>query len=391
VRGRVSSRRGSLFPGFVGLMREFLAVVNIPSGYRVHQFRVLSACLLDEGIRFRAMFMAKGRKDRLWRYRRHEFGFEHAFTRGVSIRMGDRQPLHVSPGAWVETVRSAPEWLLLGGSWYQPAVMISTVYSGTAHNLFWNESWQERVTRFSALRHLVLARCDGFVVPGERAESWTLTQATGPILRLPNFVDESLFGDRVDEERRRADIRGELGFGEEIIFAWPARLNQDKGIVPFLKAVRDIDGDYSIAIAGEGPQRDEIERVAAMMPRVRLLGHLWPEDLLRLYAVADALLLPSLFEPFGFVAVEALWARLPLLLSDRVGAAPEVMIEGENGWIVPASDPAAASSAFEEMVGLGRAGLSEMGERSRTIAEERFASEASARGFVARLLEVFPS
>jgi glycosyltransferase involved in cell wall biosynthesis len=154
--------------------------------------------------------------------------------------------------------------------------------------------------------------------------------------------------------------------------------------------VRDVRGDYAIAIAGDGPQREEIERLVTAMPRVRLLGHLWPQDLVRLYAAADVLLLPSLSEPYGFVTVEGLWAGLPLLLSERVGALPEVLVEGENGWAVDAEDPEKVRTTFAEVVETDPSLLASMGERSRALAGERFDSRTCAEAFVSDLLRVFP-
>jgi glycosyltransferase involved in cell wall biosynthesis len=154
--------------------------------------------------------------------------------------------------------------------------------------------------------------------------------------------------------------------------------------------VRDVPGDYAIAIAGDGPLREDIERLVGVMPHVRLLGHLWPQELVRLYAAADVLLLPSLFEPYGFVTVEGLWAGLPLLLSDRVGALPEVMVEGENGWVVDAADAEQVRATFVEVLETEPAALASMGKKSLAVAEERFSSRECAEAFVDDLLRVFP-
>jgi glycosyltransferase involved in cell wall biosynthesis len=211
---------------------------------------------------------------------------------------------------------------------------------------------------------------------------------------LPNFVDERLYRDRVAELRadgpalrRRWDIRE-----DSPVFAWPARLHPAKGILPFLGAVRRVPRHHVIAIAGQGPQRREIEGFLTreQMTNVRLLGHLHGDDLLALYAIADALLLPSAFEPFGFVAVEALWASLPVIISSKAGAAPETVVHGLNGWIVDPDDPVDLAATFEGAVDLGRGALGSMGRRSLEIATERFDGERAIDAFVDQLLGEFP-
>jgi glycosyltransferase involved in cell wall biosynthesis len=370
---------------------EFLVIVDIPSGYRLHEFRVLSSAMRERGVHLRVIFLSHGQRGRLWQYEGETLSFDHSFARGLSFFPAEHLPLHVNPGAWGSVVRAAPQWLCFGGSWYQPAIMASAILSRAQHALLWVESWQEREARAGLLRRGVMSRCDGFIVPGLRAERYVLSRATRPVLRLPSFVDETSFGDQTASAKTdRQGIRRSFGFGDETVFAWPARLDPVKGIVPFLEAVGDVRGDYAIAIAGEGPQREKIERLITALPRVRLLGHLWPQDLVRLYAAADVLLLPSLFEPYGFVTVEGLWAGLPLLLSDRVGALPEVLIEGENGWVIDAGDAERVQKTFAEVVETGPRLLASMGERSRTLAEERFTSRACAEAFVEDVLRVFP-
>jgi glycosyltransferase involved in cell wall biosynthesis len=370
---------------------EFLILVDIPSGYRLHEFQVLSEVLRERDIHLRVIFMSRAQKSRLWRYKPDRFRFDHSFARGLSFFPAEHLPVYVNPGAWVDILRTAPRWLWLGGAWYQPAVMASAVFSRAGTTLLGVESWQTREAGVDRLRRGVMGRCDGFIVPGQRAEEHAQSLATGPALRFANFVDEAVFREQtILTKVDRQEIRRSFGFGDETVFAWPARLDPVKGIVPFLETVHDVRGDSAIAIAGDGPQREEIERLVIAMPRVRLLGHLWPQDLVRLYAAADVLLLPSLFEPYGFVAVEGLWAGLPLLLSDRVGALPEVLVEGENGWVAEAADAEQVRKTFAEVVETGPPMLASMGERSRALAEERFTSRACAEAFVDDLLRVFP-
>jgi glycosyltransferase involved in cell wall biosynthesis len=377
-------------------MPGLLVITNIPSPYRVHELRVLAGRLRLRGVHLEVRFMARSERDRRWNPDPRTWGFRARIARGFTFYGRDHAPVHVNPGLVLQTLTSQARWVLLGGAWYQPAAIAPLVRPRRRSSLlFWNENVTSDRTRLSErARRVVLPHYDGFVVPGERAEAYVRRYASRPVLRLANFVDESLYRDRV--RALRADpsgLRARWDLAEDApVFLWPARLHARKGILPFLRSICDVLCDYVIAIAGEGPQRVEVERFIheENASNVRLLGHLGEDSMLELYAAADALLLPSLFEPFGFVAVEALWAGLPILISALAGAAPETVVHGQNGWIVDPTDPEDSAATFARAVDLGRSGLAEMGRRSLDLATERFTSERAAEGFVAELLERFP-
>lgn len=373
-------------------------VTNIASPYRLHELGVLRTCLEQRGCRLRVWFMSETERDRSWQFDPADARFSHRIARGRTVYPRADVPLHLAPGIWSDALRSRPTWLLLGGMWYQPAVVASIFTSRPGTRvLFWNEnsatSPSQRQGLAERARQFVLSRVDGFVVPGEAARRWTRRFSDAPALHLANFVDERLFRDRVDQLRAcRAELRRQWGFSRmDLVFLWPARLHPRKNILPFLESIRDVPGDYHIFIAGEGPQREEIERFLAVhrIKNVTLGGHQTQHKLIELYAISDALLLPSSFEPFGFVAVEALWAGLPLVMSSAAGATPEVLADG-NGWVVDPGDPRSLRDAFADAVGIGPEGLAVMGACSRSLASERFDSMRSASSFVDTLLETFP-
>ena len=69
------------------------------------------------------------------------------------------------------------------------------------------------------------------------------------------------------------------------------------------------------------------------------------------YVASDAFALLSSRETWGVVVNEAAATGLPLVLSDRVGAAPDLLRDGENGYLVPAGDVAAAAHALAALAG----------------------------------------
>lgn len=126
------------------------------------------------------------------------------------------------------------------------------------------------------------------------------------------------------------------------------RLHVKKGFDVLLKAVAEVPDVYAW-IAGDGPLRAELERQAnelGVSGRVRFLG--WRDDRAALFATCDICVMPSRYEPFGTVMIEAWAHRKPLIVAAAQG--PKGLIKnGENGLLVPVDDHLALASAIRRL------------------------------------------
>ena len=116
-----------------------------------------------------------------------------------------------------------------------------------------------------------------------------------------------------------------------------------KGLAPLLQALGRIrDPRCRLLIVGKGDARPyrELARRLGIESRVLWLGQ--RRDVERLYAAADVVALPALYEPFGNVHLEALASGVPVLTSARAGGS-EVVSSGRTGWVV--SEPSADAIA----------------------------------------------
>ena len=114
-------------------------------------------------------------------------------------------------------------------------------------------------------------------------------------------------------------------------------------------------------------------------------GGLGEDELAQRYVDADVFALLSRHETWGVVVNEAAASGLPLVLSERVGAAHDVLRDGENGFLVPADDAEAAADAFRQLAAdpeLRR----RMGERSRELVRP-WSYDASVEEFVSAVSE----
>jgi glycosyltransferase involved in cell wall biosynthesis len=100
-------------------------------------------------------------------------------------------------------------------------------------------------------------------------------------------------------------------------------------------------GDALLLFAGEGALRTELEAKAAELDvadRVRFLGFVNQSQLPAIYTAADLLVLPSTYEPFGLVVNEAMLCGCPAVVSNRTGAARDLIAPIAPDFIYPAGD-----------------------------------------------------
>jgi len=93
----------------------------------------------------------------------------------------------------------------------------------------------------------------------------------------------------------------------------------------------------SIALVGDGPLRYSLKDHARArhLGNIHFLGFRNQNQIGDCYAMADVLVLPSGLEPWGLVANEAMCFGLPIIASDRVGAAADLVHHGKNGFVYP--------------------------------------------------------
>ena len=104
-------------------------------------------------------------------------------------------------------------------------------------------------------------------------------------------------------------------------------------------------------VAGDGELKGHIENKAKEKKLdVRLLGNKSQEEMVRLYGVADIFVLPLFSDPNPLTCIEALWAGLPLFISEHCGNYPEVIDSGNNGFVFSYKNIDVASELLETLL-----------------------------------------
>jgi glycosyltransferase involved in cell wall biosynthesis len=214
-------------------------------------------------------------------------------------------------------------------------------------------------------------RCDHLIGNTRAIVGYAVTEGwpRERITYLPNFVPDA----RATAPPMAADA-GAPSEREPLALAL-GRLHRNKGFGLLLEAIAETR-HVSLWIAGDGPQRPRLERLATRLGiagRVRFLG--WRGDVPRLLAAADLLVCPSLHEPLGNVVIEAWSAGLPVVATASDG--PAGLIEdGDSGILVPlpgarGGGPQALAHAIERVCA-DRALRARLGSSGRRAYEAEF-------------------
>ena len=226
------------------------------------------------------------------------------------------------------TLATGPLAVIVGRRWGVPVVITENYSALLIGGL---NAWDTRVARFT-YRHADLVLPVSPLVQ----ECLEQIQPRGTYKVVPDVVDVDAFGDR-----RRHSPRSP---GTKIVAV--AMLVRRKGLHDLVEAIRILVSGgrpVELAIVGEGPERSALESQAQGLP-VMFLGPLRREEVVSVVCDADVFAMPTLADPFGISAVEALAASIPVVVTDRSGTSE--LIARHGGFVVPASDPFALAAAL---------------------------------------------
>ena len=159
---------------------------------------------------------------------------------------------------------------------------------------------------------------------------------------VPNGVDTSRFDEL--EGQDFAAFRNMYALPQEKIVFSVGRVVFEKGLHLLVKAMPSIleqEPAAKVVIAGKGPELEALRSLAWSLEvgeKVLLTGFISDEDRDKLFKIASCAVFPSLYEPFGIVALEAMAAKCPVVVSE-VGGLQDVVQHAETGITVYSDDP----------------------------------------------------
>ena len=231
--------------------------------------------------------------------------------------------------------------------------------------------------------------------PQEEEHMRTLVSTKGNIDVIPCGTDIERFG-CVD----RKAARNELGINPDTkLVLYVGRFDRRKGIETLVRAVGQSKlfgrEDFKLIICGgsraghsDGKERDRIEKIVAELGMTQMTefpGRVTQKDLPFYYGAADVCVVPSHYEPFGLVAIEAMASFTPVVASD-VGGLQFTVVNEETGLLAPPQDVPAFANAIDRIL-LDAQWSEELGQAARKRVENKFSWD----GVAMQLSELYTS
>lgn len=194
------------------------------------------------------------------------------------------------------------------------------------------------------IKRMVFRCCDGFVAIGSLNREYYLQHGV-PATRIyfaPFSVRNGHFSATPEmRERHRRTIRAELALeGDSLVILFASKLIKRKRAVDLIHAFEILVDQFPLAylvIVGAGEEEANLRALAtgSVGQRIRFIGFRNQSQLPALYAASDVFVLPSDAEPWGLVVNEVMAAGIPVVVSNEVGAAPDLVQDKDTGAVFP--------------------------------------------------------
>ena len=170
------------------------------------------------------------------------------------------------------------------------------------------------------------------------------------------------------------------------------RLCEQKGQLLLLEACRNLKDkgiEFNLVLAGDGEMRAEVERmieVYGIRNQVRITGWISSQQVREEILASCAMVLPSFAEGLPVVIMEAMALKRPVI-STYVAGIPELVIDGENGWLVPAGSVTSLTNAMQAVLVTPQQQLLKMGEAAYNSVRQRHDIDVEASKLAALFVE----
>jgi len=197
----------------------------------------------------------------------------------------------------------------------------------------------------------------------------------------PHAVDNARFAEAEEADQDAAQWRRTIGIpGDAPVVLFAGKLGSKKAPDVLLEAFLQLDVEEAhLVMVGSGPIEEALQRRGEPHPRIHFLGFQNQSRMPVVYRLGDVFVLPSRGpgETWGLAVNEAMACARAVVVSDRVGCAPD-LVDEENGAVVPAENGPALRDTLDELL-RDRGRLLRMGRRSRERISEWSIENAATR------------
>lgn len=366
-------------------------VTNILTPYRIPLFNQLNKY---EEFDFTIYLLAENENNRLWSINNDvEFECKLLPDYGIDLSNHIKIIYHLNPHIISEIQKQNFDAVICAGYDSFTALLVFLMCKlKKIPLLFWSGSTayeNNNILRFIGrpIIKLFTNYSDGFIAYGSRAKQFLVSNgaAENKIFKAYNTVDTDYYYNECQKYKaQRQKILTENNFKTKKYILYVGQLIERKGIKTLIDAFTLINknDNISLLIVGEGKDKTTYMEYCSnnKIKNIYFIGHKNSDILPLYYSIADVFVLPSLSEVWGLVINEALACGIPVITTNNVGASEDLIVDGENGYVIEANNAEKLSETLESII-FDDSSLKILGENSRKYIGN-FSIESSAKGFI---------
>jgi len=287
--------------------------------------------------------------------------------------------------------------LMITGPLEMPYSLVSIMISRLRSKkiIIWGECWYLVENTFfgkvyNNLTKSILKKADACIASGEKSQEYYKKLFSGEVkvFNIRNYVVPYQPKDTSD---LIADLaKKDKNILNKKVILYMSQIIRRKGLDYLIKAFKLLEDDLSdvyLLIAGSGPFEEHCKTLVSELgiKNVMFRGYV-PEDEIELYHnLCDVLVLPAIFynniaEAIGYIICESMSIGKPLVVTDAVGAAPEYVQDGVNGFVVPEKNAEQLYKALAKILS-NEEMAKEMGKRSKEIQKDKLSLDKQFEAF----------
>ena len=365
---------------------KVLLIHNIISPYRTPLFEELAR---NPTIDLIVYFTSGSEQNREWNAELSD-SFNSKILPGITLNIGQKTFYHINPTIVTELLFGKFDVIISAGySSFSNQIAFFIAKSLKIPFILWSGSTVNEPSKLRSfslpLIKLIVKYADAYIAYGTNAKEYLvqLGAQKDKVFVSFNTVDTTFFGKQcVKCKSKKTILKNKFGINHENIILYVGQLIERKGVNYLLKAHEKLSDKYDVGLVlvGSGNQKQELMKLCEdnAIDNVHFIDFVQKDALPQYYAIADVFVLPSTEEVWGLVINEAMACGLPVISTDKVGASIDLIKQGVNGYVIPASDVDRLFESLEMILSDSKL-KSSMGKASEEIINDFTISHAAKR------------
>jgi glycosyltransferase involved in cell wall biosynthesis len=318
-----------------------LLITNIPSPYRIPLFNYISNQLLKDGNDFGVWFLSKTEKNRKWRLEYENINFKYRILKGFSYFFPNKDwAFHLNYTIFPDLILYNPDIVI--AQYDNISGWLGLLYTQIFNKKFilWSGSHlissEHKSGLIGSLKKFIIKNSHKYITYGSKATEYLIAFGAQPknIYTGCNTVDTSYFSTKVQQYRKNPEFNANRKKYPKYMFLYVGQLIERKNVKLILEAFYLLDNnDYGLFIIGSGEQEKYLQEYvnSKNIKNIYFEGYKKKEELIKYYALSNAIILPSYKEVWGLVVNEALACDLYCLVSKNCGVYYDLIEEDKTG------------------------------------------------------------